>query len=293
MTAIPRHREPDFTAAIPVYLRRLHAESTRLAYAGELRRFTARLETNGPIDAEILPRYVEWLRARSLSPTSIAWRATVVGEFLRDATRQGILDRDLTAGYKKPKGTRGFSPRVLSSGELKRLLRTPDRRSFTGKRDLAVLVSLGIGGLRAGEVCSLRLCDIDITPSRVTLRVRGKGNRLRTIAFESKNAGPIRLWAAVRGTGNGGEPFFVSKRGGGETRGLTVASLDYLVRKNASAAGLVNVHAHALRHSAASHALANGMNLIAVRDLLGHANVLVTSRYLHATCSAITCVAVV
>jgi integrase len=120
-----------------------------------------------------------------------------------------------------------------------------------------VLVCMGIGGLRAGEVCSLRLCDVGITPSRVTLRVKGKANRLRTIAFEGKNAGPIRSWAAMRGTGRGEAPWLLARAG--ETRGLTVASLNYVVRRNAAAAGLTGVHAHCLRHSCASHALANGM----------------------------------
>jgi integrase/recombinase XerC len=281
MNANSRHRAPDLQTTVPIYLRRLHAQSTKDSYARELRRFTMWLADNAPLDAEVLPRYVEWLRARNLSPTSVAWRATVVGEFLRELHRQGRLAEDLTAGYKKPKGTRGFAPRVLSQGELKRLLRTPDRRSSTGKRDLAALVLMGIAGLRVGEVTRLRLCDIDLQSDRIEVRVRGKGDRVRRIALAGKNASPIRAWSATRGTGNGGEPWLLARAG--KPPGLAVASVDYLVRKNAAAAGLVNVHAHALRHSAASHALANGMNLVAVRDLLGHSSVIVTSRYLHAT----------
>ncbi|MFN0149644.1 MAG: tyrosine-type recombinase/integrase [bacterium] len=282
MPAIPKERGPDLTGTIPVFLRRLHAPSTKLAYERELTRWFAWLADNAPIDSEILPRYVGWLRSRNLSPTFIAWRATVIGEWLRDAHRQGALPEDVTHGYKPPKGTRGFAPRVLTAGERQRLLRAPDRRSWKGKRDLAALVLMGIGGLRAGEVCSLRLCDVELTPSRVTFCVRGEGNRLRTIALESKNASPLRSRSAARGAGNGGEPLFVAKRGDG----LTVAMIDYVVRRNAAAAGLTGVHAHALRHSAASHAVANGMNVVAVRDLLGHPSTATTSRYLHATGSA-------
>lgn len=80
MTAIPRERDPDLMPTIPVFLRRLHADSTRAAYAREIRRFTTWLADNAPLDAEILQRYVEWLRSRDLSPTFIAWRATVIGE---------------------------------------------------------------------------------------------------------------------------------------------------------------------------------------------------------------------
>jgi site-specific recombinase XerD len=74
---------------------------------------------------------------------------------------------------------------------------------------------------------------------------------------------------------------------------LTFASTDYIARRNAAAAGLNSVHAHCLRHTAASLMLANGANLVAVRDMLGHSSIVTTSRYLHATGSAITSVAVV
>jgi site-specific recombinase XerD len=70
-----------------------------------------------------------------------------------------------------------------------------------------------------------------------------------------------------------------------------VASLDYVIRKYGRAAEIDGLHCHALRHSAASLMLANGANLVQVRDTLGHASVVTTSRYLHATGSAITSVA--
>jgi len=282
MTAIPREREVDLSPTIPIFLRRLHADSTRKAYEREITRFIVWLADNPPLDAEILPRYIEWLRSRNLSATTISWRAVVVMQFLKDAHRQGVIECDVTEGYRPPKGTKGFAPRVLSSGELKRLLRAPDRRSWKGKRDLAILTLLGIAGLRIGEVARMRMGDVDLQSDRVVLKIRGKGNRVRLIALAGRNASPIRAWAKVRGAGHVGAPFFVGKRvEDGDARAMTVAGIDYLVRRNAAAAGLTGVHAHSLRHSAASLALAGGMNLIAVRDLLGHASVITTSRYLH------------
>jgi len=284
MNAIPREREPDLTGTIPVFLRRLHADSTRKAYAREITRFTAWLADNPPLDAEILPRYVEWLRARSLSATTISWRAVVIMQFLKDAHRQGAIERDVTEGYRPPKGTKGFAPRVLSSGALKRLLRAPDRRSWKGRRDLAILALLGIAGLRIGEVARMRIGDVDLQSDRVVLKVRGKGNRVRLIALAGRNASPIRAWAKVRGAGEAGAPFFVSKRvEDGEPRGMTVASLDYVVRTNGRVAGLDRLHAHLLRHTSASLAIANGVGLVAIRDLLGHSSIVTTSRYLHST----------
>jgi len=276
---------PDLSPAIPIFLRRLHADSTRRAYHREIERWLAWLETNAPLDDEVLPRYVEALRARKLSPTFIAWRATVIISFLRDAHRQGVIDRDVTAGYIPPRGTTGSAVRVLSSDELRRLLRVPDRRSWSGKRDLAALVCLGIGGMRAGEVCSLRMGDVEVGVGRVTLRVLGKGGRLRAVAFEGRNALPLRAWSNLRGEDDAGAAFLLARRGvaGVAPRGLRVSGVDYIVRKAGRAAGLDGLHAHLLRHSAATLAIKGGAALHEVRDWLGHASVATTSRYLHAS----------
>jgi len=240
MTAIPRVRDVDLSPTIPIFLRRLHADSTRKAYEREIVRFTAWLADNHPLDAEVLPRYVEWLRARELSPTTVAWRATVVGEFLRDAHRQGVIASDLTAGYKRPRGTTGFAPRIPTAAQLKRLLATPDRRSWRGKRDACVLTLLGVAGLRAGEVAGLHVGDVQITPERAALRVTGKGNRVRSVALSGHPARPLRAWSAVRGAGDASEPGLLTKRAidGAAPRGLSVASVDYIVRRCASAAGI-------------------------------------------------------
>jgi site-specific recombinase XerD len=281
MNAIPRSDpSPELSPALSVFLRRLHASSTKLAYERELRRFCAWLVDGPPIDQETLPKYVEALRARDLSATTVAWRASVIASFLRDCHRQSIVAEDLVGSYRLPHGTKGFAPRVLSQGELKRLLRTPDRRSWQGKRDLVALVLMGVAGLRVGEVTRLRLCDITLQSDRVEIRVRGKGNRVRLVALSSKNAAPIRAWAATRGTGNPGDPWLLARSG--EAKGLTVASIDYVVRKHAVVAQLENVHAHCLRHTAASLALSHGASLVQVRDLLGHSSIVTTSRYLHA-----------
>jgi integrase len=241
------------------------------------------------LDCETLPKYVEALRARSLSATTVAWRASVVASFLKDANRQGVLDRDLTEGYRLPRGTKGAVPRVLSQCELKRLLRTPDQRSWRGRRDLAVIALMALAGMRVGEVTRLRLCDIALQPDRVEIRVRGKGDRVRRVAIAGRNASPIRAWAKVRGTGHAGAPFFITKTSeDGEPRAMSIAQLDYVVRKLGRAAEIDGLHCHCLRHTCASLAIGNGVNLVAIRDLLGHGSILTTSRYLHATGSAIT-----
>jgi integrase len=77
------------------------------------------------------------------------------------------------------------------------------------------------------------------------------------------------------------EPAFQCGQPGHKDRRLTVAAVDYLVRTHAVAAGLADVSAHDLRHTAASLAIDAGEPLHRLRDRLGHSSVLVTSRYLH------------
>ena len=262
--------------ALPLFLLRCDADSTRVAYERELRRFLAWLGDEAP-RVGTCEHYVAHLRERGLSPTTIRWRSTVASAFLRSACGQGILPVDVTRGFKPPKGTGGFAPKVLTAGQLRRLLRAPDRRSHRGRRDLAILVCLGVGGLRAGEVCSLSCGDVDWHSRRVTLRVNGKGRKVRLVPFAGAAADALRAYKRVRRPVEG-EPFFLSNR----SQRLTVAGIDYLLRKNCERAGIDRINAHALRHTAASLALEGGTPLHHVRDLLGHSSVLVTSRYLHA-----------
>jgi len=134
------------------------------------------------------------LRDQGLSPTTVRWRATVAARFLKSAHEQGVLATDATSGFHPPKGTLGFAPRLLSERQLRHLLRAPDRRSHKGKRDLALLVCLGIGGLRAGEVCRLNCGDLDWQSRRVVLRVNGKGRKVRQVSLSSPAMDALRAY---------------------------------------------------------------------------------------------------
>ena len=108
----------DLHQAMELFLLRCDAESTKVAYEREIRRFLAWLDRP---EVGCCERYVAELRARGLSPTTVRWRATVAAKFLRSARDQGVLSEDVTIGLKPPKGMGGFAPRILS-GRASRLL---------------------------------------------------------------------------------------------------------------------------------------------------------------------------
>lgn len=265
---------------LPRFLRRCDADSTRLAYERELRRFLAWL--TDPAGFEVLLDYRDHLRERGLGPTTVQWRTTVARAFLKFAREQGGLDVPAVGDFKPPKGTTGFAPRVLTKQQLVALLAAPDRRTRRGKRDALVLAFMGVGGLRAGEVCRLDRADVQVGHGTVTLHVTGKGRKQRLVALPGSWAAPIRSYLDVwPQRESSDEPLFWSGQPGHEDKRLTVASIDYLVRQHAQAAALPALSAHDLRHTAASLAIEAGEPLHRLRDRLGHSSVLITSKYLH------------
>ena len=269
--------------ALPRFLRRCDAESTRVAYERELRRFLAWLGNEpGP---GVLYDYRDYLREKGLGPTTIQWRTTVARSFLKFAEAHGYLEEPVVNDFRPPKGKTGFAPRVLSKWELKRLLTAPDRRSRRGKRDALVLICLGVGGLRASEVCRLNAEDVQIRRSQVVLHVNGKRRKHRLVPLPPEWCGLFRGYQRSWPECTGATPLFLCGQPGHEDKRLSVAAVDYVVRQNALATRLTGVSAHALRHTAASLAIDAGEPLHRLRDRLGHSSVLVTSRYLH--CSTI------
>ena len=266
--------------ALPRFLRRCDASSTRLAYKRELVRFLDWLPAS--IDDELLYDYRDDLRARGLGPTTVRWRTTVVRAFLQFAERRGYTDRQLAGDFKPPRGKTGFAPRVLTQGELDRLIATPDRRTRRGKRDALVLVCLGVGGLRASEVCRLNAEDVMLQDDRIILRVQGKRKKERLVpilGYLDLVRGYLTSWQKVRGSA----PQFLGGHHGSEVKRLTVGGIEYLVGIQSNTAGIAHLSPHALRHTTASLAIEAGMPLHQLRDRLGHSNILITERYLHLT----------
>ena len=264
--------------ALPRFLRRCDAESTRVAYERELRRFLAWLGEEPGCD--VLYDYRDYLRERGLGPTTIQWRTTVARAFLRFAEEQGYLTESVVGDFKPPKGKTGFAPRILSKRELNRLLAAPDRRSRRGKRDALILACLGVGGLRASEVCRLNAEDVHVRRHHVVLHVNGKRRKHRLIPLPSEWCSLFRSYLRSWPECTGSESLFRCGQPSNEDKRLTVAAVDYVVRQHARTARLTGVSAHTLRHTSASLAIDAGEPLHRLRDRLGHSSVIVTSRYL-------------
>jgi len=147
-------------------------------------------------------------------------------------------------------------------------------------RDRAIVLAMVLGGLRSAEVRSLRLADVDMGMRRV--RVVGKGNRERLIpidrVFFDECAAYLRT---ERPAGCPTVECFVVLRG--PTRGgpLTEAGLRKVFRVHRSSSGAARVRPHRLRHTYATELAGAGIDLLVLRELMGHASPDTTAKYVH------------
>jgi len=167
-------------------------------------------------------------------------------------------------------------PVILSKAEGKALLEAPKN---LGHR--AILATMYGAGLRVSEVTSLKVSDLD--RERRVIWVRGgKGHKDRQVML----AEPLRevlaaYWRWKRPT----DWLFPGERPGAHLSRETVFRN---CRAAAQAAGIAKpVHPHSLRHAFATHLLDEGVNLLVIQALLGHAHLKTTARYLHLSDTAI------
>jgi len=167
-------------------------------------------------------------------------------------------------------------PKGLEPDELRRLLASCDRRRATGRRDYAVLLMLSRLGLRAGEVAGLGLDDVDWRAGEIT--VRGKGNRLERLPL------PADVGAAITAYLRRGRPATATGRSvfvrALAPRGpMTTQAVTMVVFEAGQRAGMGKIHAHRLRHTAATAMLRAGNPLAEVGQVLRHRSTHTTALY--------------
>lgn len=168
-------------------------------------------------------------------------------------------------------------PVILSMNEVKRLLAVA--RPLKAK----VMLSIAYGtGMRAGEVCRLKVGDID-SDQMIIRVVQGKGKKDRQVKLPKDLLGLLRAWWPVRSKRlDAGTPL--QERWlfpGGKDEGPTSPrQLNRLFRETVRMAGITKrVTLHSLRHSFATHLLENGVDIRIIQAMLGHSKLDVTARY--------------
>jgi integrase/recombinase XerC len=275
----------------------------------------------GQVTHHMIREFVAHMHDTGLEKSSIARKLAALRSFFKYCVREGRLNENparLVATPKLPKRV----PAVLSAEEMNGFLNqlSPGVKSpasgagHKGRRDTAearaakrpgsalgipedglmlprdraILELLYAAGLRVSELTGLNLADMDQKDQM--LRVRGKGNKERIVPYGEKAARALKSYWPVRdllleacaeaGRGASVQAVFLNYRG----HRLTPRSVGRIVKKYVK---LVNVnwdlHPHSLRHAFATHLLADGADLRAIQELLGHQSLSTTQKYTHAS----------
>lgn len=253
---------------------------TVLSYARDLERlrdFCRRRRIAGwqALEAAHVRLYAAELHKGGLSGRSIRRRLSAVRSFYRYLLREGRVAHDPAAGIGAPKSPRRL-PKSLNPDETARLLgiASSDRLAH---RDRALLELLYSSGLRLAEVVALNLADL---PDDGTVRVTGKGNKIRVVPVGRFARAALKAWLAIRAqwVKPQEQAVFVNRNG----RRVSPRTVQRVVARRARAQGIAQpVHPHMLRHSFASHLLESSGDLRAVQELLGHASIATTQVYTH------------
>jgi integrase/recombinase XerD len=212
-------------------------------------------------------------------PATLQRKAACLRSFYRHLRRESIITHDPTADLRAPRKSQRL-PKVLSRGDVDRLLRAPKGTDPSAQRDRAMLELMYACGLRASEAIDLEVGDLDLKAG--VLRARGKGSKERLVPVGREAITAVTLYlqrgrpALTAATDD--RHLFVNRRG----TGLTRQGLYKIVQRHARAVGLEDrMSPHTLRHTFATHLLAGGCDLRAVQEMLGHADVATTQIYTH------------
>ncbi len=261
------------------------AANTRAAYATDLQAFATFLTARGVhLFNQVARRHiVEFLtdqRRQELAVSTVARRLVAVKVLFGYLQREGLLDRNVAEAMNSPKLWRTL-PEILTPTEVGRLVDAAAGDKAQAVRDHAILELFYSCGLRISEVAALRLGDVQFDGGFV--RCTGKGDKQRVVPLGSVAAASLRRYLdKVRSRWAKKNPaddhLFLSQQG----KGFTRQGLYKVVMHYARVAGLSGrLTPHTLRHCFASHLLANGAQLRAIQEMLGHASIATTQIHTH------------
>lgn len=267
--------------------------NTVAAYRRDLSQFAAFLDEHfggrawswGGVDRLTLRAFLARLSRRGLARRTIARKLSAIRSFYRFLHREEHVEANPARALRSPKLARGL-PAWLSQPDMERVFELAENRAaeggFRGSRDLAILETFYATGVRLSELQGLDLSDLDLISDQ--LRVRGKGRKERIVplgraAVTALRRYELRRHEVVQRLPNADRrAIFISERGRRLSGRQVQAIVGRLLEPVAEDAA---VSTHSLRHSFATHLLDGGADLMAVKELLGHASLSTTRIYTH------------
>lgn len=233
---------------------------------------------------ETIQKYLEYLeKEKNNSISTINQRLAAIKSFFNYLAIEDIEYISLCNEIHsiKIRKTKQDTIKYLSKEAIKEILALPKTTAETGVRDLAILTLLYDSGARVQELVNIKANDVDF--NKKTVYLFGKGRKARIVPLISQTIKVLEKYIKIYDIQiNSNDLLFFNSQKNALTRmGITYIINKYvsIARKNNPIEFRVNVTPHTFRHSKAMHLLESGVNLIYIRDFLGHESVVTTEIY--------------
>ena len=265
-----------------IMLERGCSDNTLKAYASDLGQWYSHCKRMGSdpmlLNPDNIARFLREQSARGMSKSTVQRNAAVLNSFARYLVYDGITEK-MPILDPLPARDR-ILPQIMTEGEIQRLINCCEDGTPLGKRDRTA-IELAYGtGMRASELCSLKLKDIDRGGGLIF--TRGKGDKERCVPYVGgvRKAVDEYIDDQRPKLDRYREPWLLLTKSG---RKMSREFLWRLLRKRGNQAGISpsRLHPHVLRHTFATHLLRKGMDQRTLQELLGHSSILTTEKYTH------------
>ena len=277
-------------------LQRGYSKNTILSYRDALKLFVVFLIekkgihlsrfTMAEFNRILVVEFLEWCRAKGASVSTANQRLAALKSFASYAQIERI---DYLAPLQDVQGihsrrTEGKEISFLNVEQMSLLINRPDVNTRCGLRHRAALTLLYDSGCRVQELCDIRIKDV-ITGNNPTVKLHGKGDKYRTVIISEGTGSLLKEYISrQRNSALLNQPLIVNRTG----RKLSRDGVQYIIDKYVHEIYAENtafpdhVHCHQFRHSKAMHMLAAGINIVYIRDFLGHEDISTTQIYIRA-----------
>ena len=214
------------------------------------------------------------LSERGVGKRSIARKLSALRGFFKFLMEKGVIRNNPAGKLRNPK-TEKKLPETLSLSSFEKIMQIVEETDSADKLLIKTIFDLLYGcALRVSELCSLELKDVDL--ANKTLIVFGKGAKHRIVPLGEKTIATVKEY--LEAINYSSKKFLCNKQG---TK-IYPKYVQRVVKKYISlVSDIKNKNPHTLRHSAATHMLDRGADLLAVKEILGHENLSTTQIYTH------------
>lgn len=280
-----------------------NSEHTLRAYESAITFYIGYLETDcgikpGAFDSSAFEKqriegWLSWLSMnRNCSPDTCNNRLASLRAFIKYLSSRDIKYLYLINEAKTVPLRRTTKKQVkgLTRNAVKTILAEPDITEKSGVRDETLMVMLYATAARLDEILSLKISNLHLDAAKPYVTVIGKGDVIRTLYLLPRAVDHVKNYLAVfHGSSPVPESYVFFSRNTGTSGKLTQAAVRKMLKKYAEHAHEkesevpLDLHAHQFRHAKASHWLEDGMNIVQISLLLGHAHLQTTMIYLDIT----------